>query len=1159
MSTVDLHRRAEEVFLAVCEMPPEAWPEEARRRCEGDERLIAEVLSLLDCHAKADDFLDGAEIVDLHKGFFGRRAGSDDVELRAGMKFGEYLIEGVLGSGGMGTVYVARQDRPRRTVALKVVRRGMFGASLLRRFEHEAEVLGRLQHPGIAQIYEAGSASVEPDKPAQPFIAMELVRGRSLTEHCAEMGLTPKERMDLLARVCDAVHHAHQRGVIHRDLKPANILVDEHGQPKILDFGVARAADSDLRVTTMQTSVGQLIGTLPYMSPEQVTGDPAEVDTRSDVYALGVLLFQVLTGKLPHDVSSRSIPEAARIIREETPSRLSAVSRVFRGDVETIVGKALEKDKARRYQSAADLGEDLRRHITGLPIVAKEDSALYVLVKQIRRHRVVVAAGGVLLASLMVFASYAWVQARRFSRLAASETAARHDAQDAQRVASAEAERANTQAAMLGEQLWTSRLERGRLEGMTGNIALAEDMLWRSYFARARDNRARWALWELYERFPCRWTRVPDAPGGPIANVALSPEGVVATLSPQGRLTLLGARDGEPIAHLDAGFAGAADLQFTPDGRTLVASAYRGRAAGGASCSVRAWTIESAGEGAYTLAPAGGFATATFDGMGAVVYQSAAFSGDAAHVAFVLEDGTVEIRRVLDGAPAGRLTPEPDATPLVVALSRRGDLVAIGTESGVARVRRVADGASLGTWRMPETTVWSLGFTPDDGTLLIGLRNRSVALADIRSGALRRLATPSFETTRRLRVAASGDAFATAGNSAAQVWSLPEGEPLRLISSHAGKVTDIALNAGGTQATTVGLDGRVRMWETSPSAGRTVFEGHGSWAFEVAFHRASGTLATGGGEGTVRLWDTSGRLLAQHPLSTVRVRNVRYSPAGDALWAASGEGVISILDPTDLSVRRSFVACPEGAKSWQREAVAIAFDPRGGRVFVAGYWGTIRVFDLETLALAGEAKIPSIAGFVKSLHFSKDGATLYSNGSALGVCVWDAATLELRRTLPTDSPTHVLAFDPTGATLAAGTEHGKIILFDLATLERRTVLDAHFSPCYALAFSPSGRVLASGGDDGLLKLWDPANPLPLVTLSPGRGECASVAFAPDGHAVYGMFRERVMLGWDIMHFNVHIAGNAEYQLERLRSDLPADAEVDRIVEWARQIRTQVPH
>ena len=205
----------------------------------------------------------------------------------------------------MGTVYEAEQDRPRRKVALKVIRPGLASPQLLRRFELEAQVLGRLQHPGIAHIYEAGMADA--GYGPQPFFAMELVPGRPLTEFAEAEQLGTRERLKLMARVCDAVQHAHQKGVIHRDLKPGNILVDGQGQPKILDFGVARATDADLAVTTLQTDIGQLVGTIPYMSPEQIEADPSQLDTRSDVYALGVITYELLAGRLPGYLYGRPV------------------------------------------------------------------------------------------------------------------------------------------------------------------------------------------------------------------------------------------------------------------------------------------------------------------------------------------------------------------------------------------------------------------------------------------------------------------------------------------------------------------------------------------------------------------------------------------------------------------------------------------------------------------------------------------------------------------------------------------------------------------------------------------------------------------------------------------------------------------------------------
>ncbi|MDO8679566.1 MAG: serine/threonine-protein kinase, partial [Acidobacteriota bacterium] len=262
---------------------------------------------------------------------------------------GRYGILRLLGEGGMGAVYEAEQEHPHRRVALKVIKPGLAGPEMLHRFERESQALGRLQHPGIAQIYEAGTASTAFG--IQPFFAMEFVDGRSLLDYADAHKLKTRQRLKLMAQVSEAVHHAHQRGIIHRDLKPGNILVTEIGQPKILDFGVARATDSDAHATR-QTDVGQLIGTLAYMSPEQVLADPLELDTRSDVYALGVIMYQLLAGHLPYNVD-RKLHEAVQAIRDEEPMPLSSVSRLYRGDIETIVAKALEKDKERRYGSAA--------------------------------------------------------------------------------------------------------------------------------------------------------------------------------------------------------------------------------------------------------------------------------------------------------------------------------------------------------------------------------------------------------------------------------------------------------------------------------------------------------------------------------------------------------------------------------------------------------------------------------------------------------------------------------------------------------------------------------------------------------------------------------------------------------------------------------------
>jgi non-specific serine/threonine protein kinase/serine/threonine-protein kinase len=314
---------------------------------------------------------------------------------------GSYRILGVIGRGGMGMVYRAEQANPKRLVALKVIGLGFVTPDLVRRFELEAAVLGRLRHPGIAQVYEAGTADLG-DGRTQPFFAMELIEdAKPLDRFAADRKLDTRQRLELLAKVCDAVQHAHQHGVVHRDLKPDNILVTPDGQPKVLDFGVARLTEADVQAATLSTHAGQIIGTLPYMSPEQAGGLTDEVDTRTDVYALGVIGYELLAGRRPYDLERAALAEAVRVIREVEPSRLSSVNRTFRGDVETIIGKALSKERDRRYSTASDLAADLRRYLGDQPIEARPPSAWYQLTKFSRRNRALVIGAAATLAAII--------------------------------------------------------------------------------------------------------------------------------------------------------------------------------------------------------------------------------------------------------------------------------------------------------------------------------------------------------------------------------------------------------------------------------------------------------------------------------------------------------------------------------------------------------------------------------------------------------------------------------------------------------------------------------------------------------------------------------------------------------------------------------------
>lgn len=329
--------------------------------------------------------------------------------LPPGTVVGKYTIDKVLGVGGMGAVYRATQDKPQRQVALKLIRAGVLSSKSIRRFDLEAEILGRLHHPNIAQIHEAG---IDPES-GSPYFAMEYVPGQELQDYIVNHKLSTRDRLELFVKLCDAIQHAHSKGVIHRDLKPANVLVDADGEPKVLDFGVARATDSNTNGATMETNVGQLIGTLYYMSPEQAIGDTMNLDTRSDVYALGVVLYEVLTGTIPFDFKDKAIHEVVRIIQDTNPIKLSKNDSTLKGDIEIIVGKALEKDKDRRYQSAAELSADIRRSLADQPISARPPSMVYKTSKFVRRNTGVTIAAACILIIFSIgsgFAATQWIQ-----------------------------------------------------------------------------------------------------------------------------------------------------------------------------------------------------------------------------------------------------------------------------------------------------------------------------------------------------------------------------------------------------------------------------------------------------------------------------------------------------------------------------------------------------------------------------------------------------------------------------------------------------------------------------------------------------------------------------------------------------------------------------
>ncbi len=435
MNPAERHRLVLTLFDRACDLPHNERAPFLTAHCP-DREIREEVKALLRKDESSDAFIDVSEPGRGLEMMAAEALCADDGEAPVPEIIGTYRIRRRIGHGGMGVIFEAVQDSPKRRVALKVLRPGLISRELLRRFQHEAHVLGQLQHPGIAQIHEAGWAELQHDR--QPFFAMEYIDGEPIDKFVDRHALGVNETLELVARVCDAVQHAHQKGVIHRDIKPSNVLVqtpddgtrtnaaDTHstgsgrsdgiGQPKVLDFGIARVTDADLQTVTVQTEVGQLVGTLAYMSPEQARGNPTEVDTRCDVYALGVMLYELLSGKRPLDLTGLAMAEAARVIGEDEPTPLGQVDRNLRGDIATIVAKAMDKDRERRYATAAEFAADIRRYRNHQPIDARPASTFYQINKFAARNKGLVfglAAAFVMLIIALIGTSYGLIESNR--------------------------------------------------------------------------------------------------------------------------------------------------------------------------------------------------------------------------------------------------------------------------------------------------------------------------------------------------------------------------------------------------------------------------------------------------------------------------------------------------------------------------------------------------------------------------------------------------------------------------------------------------------------------------------------------------------------------------------------------------------------------------
>ena len=1112
------------IFSEAISLPEAERADYVAGACAGDTDLRNRVEALLQTYKKLDHFMQEPapglqEAISQQAPVSGEKPGD---------RIGRYKLLQQIGEGGYGVVFMAEQTAPiHRRVALKIIKPGMDTKNVIARFEAERQALALMDHPSIAKVFDAGAT-----ESGRPYFVMELIRGIKITEYCDQRSLTTEERLKLFIQVCQAVQHAHQKGIIHRDIKPSNILVTTSVEgtalPVVIDFGIAKATTNQrLTDKTLFTAFEMLVGTPAYMSPEQAALTSVDVDTRTDIYTLGVLLYELLTGSTPFDSAAllkAGLDEIRRVIREQEPDRPSTrlskmtqadittvakrrqseppkLIRFVHGDLDWIVMKALEKDRRRRYETANGLALDVQRFLDSETVAARPPSKAYRFQKAIRRNKLVFGAATAVVAALVAgiaISTWQTVQARKAQR---ETEAARNDERRLLMEAQAAEKKAQAQAladrrtaystdmnaveqALKENNLGRARMLLNRQKPQSGELDL-RDWEWRYLWSQARaDDHEVFAVGTLWSAHPVSFS----ADGRMLARQLDGTTVVTDLISRRAVLERTNAwlpvfaHHGNRLAFVTK------DSSTTNDIITLLDMATQTETQLVSFSNATEWigfTPDDRRLLTVSLRPG--------------TDMRGDFSADLA--AWEVDTGRLLWQRAIGGRP-------PWVRWRPYAISPDGAAFAAALPNGRVQVLETKDGSERFTITATEEQSICVMFSPDNSTLLTGagFSDPTIHLWDARSGEARgALEGHSSYVTDLLFTPDGSRLISSSADQTIRLWDWQTRKPTGVLRAHLDEVDGISLAPDGWTLASRCKDGSIYLWNLNKPSGHLGYQTLPSlvniWFGTAQFTPDSRSILGVKLSGGVALWDA--RTLQETRRWSGVFTNGIIGLSPDSRWLVSNDrhGNLSVWDVASGWERTNlnFNASPAGLDDWR------FIDGGKFLVTVSGPATNAVLESWDANSWQSKGSVPlhfktlldySINLEPKSFSLSHIYAVMADGAFRL----FDVTKLnEAPKVFQSGFEQNDWAASPDGRMAAASDTSGIVWLWDVATLQPLATLKGFLLGAHSVAFSPDGRRLAAGSNgQEAVKLWDVETRQEVLTLSGEGSLFISLRFSPDG-------------------------------------------------------------